>query len=153
MPDSCPQERLRSSYWRADNLEQRLSCQSLLDGHHWFTRERLIYLAGAENYEPELSGLLTISPDLKHYLLTGEQRKPVYSLDFPAELITTAMDWEDLVLPSEILENVEEIHTWIEHGETLLEDWGMKKKLKPGLPCTFLWTTRYGQNPYRYLVG
>ncbi len=153
MPDSCPQERLRSSYWRADNLEQRLSCQSLLDGHHWFTRERLIYLAGAENYEPELSGLLTISPDLKHYLLTGEQRKPVYSLDFPAELITTAMDWEDLVLPSEILENVEEIHTWIEHGETLLEDWGMKKKLKPGYRALFYGPPGTGKTLTATLLG
>ena len=56
---------------------------------------------------------------------------------FPAQLLETAMEWDDLVLNGETLLQIKELESWINHGHTLMDDWGMRKKLKPGYRALF----------------
>lgn len=54
-----------------------------------------------------------------------------------AELIETRMEWDDLVLNEETKAQIQELQSWITHGDALLDDWGMRKKLKPGYRVLF----------------
>jgi hypothetical protein len=42
--------------------------------------------------------------------------------------IETELDWEDLVLQPNMLQQLHKMENWITHNDTLLHDWGMKKK-------------------------
>jgi SpoVK/Ycf46/Vps4 family AAA+-type ATPase len=58
-------------------------------------------------------------------------------MTFPAQRITTEMEWEDLVLNAQTLQQIRDLEAWIAHGPTLLYDWGMKKRLKLGYRALF----------------
>ena len=58
----------------------------------------------------------------------GTKIEPQNSNLFPAQKITTNMDWEDVVLDHLVMEQVQEINKWLMHGETLMNDWGLLKK-------------------------
>jgi len=47
------------------------------------------------------------------------------------------MAWPDLVLPAGTLRQLEEIETYLEHRPTLLAEWGMAKRLRPGYRALF----------------
>jgi hypothetical protein len=54
-----------------------------------------------------------------------------------ARRLETAMGWQDLVLPAGTLRQLEEIETYLEHRPTLLTEWGMAKRLRPGYRALF----------------
>jgi plasmid stabilization system protein ParE len=54
-----------------------------------------------------------------------------------ARRLETAMGWNDLVLPAGTLRQLEEIETYLEHRPTLLAEWGMAKRLRPGYRTLF----------------
>lgn len=67
--------------------------------------------------------------------------------------ITTQLAWSDLVLPGHIMEEVEEIKAWIEHRHTLLQDWGLKRQIKPGFRSLFYGPPGTGKTLTASLLG
>ena len=65
------------------------------------------------------------------YLLTGKGMKPEYSAAFPAQSITTPLEWTDLALSISVMDQINEILAWISHGPTLMQDWNLEKIIKP----------------------
>jgi len=120
-----------------DDFKQRQKTHSYFDPDHFFGKNRILWLNDAPEGEPKMSGKLVLSQDYADLLLLGKIAKPQFSMKFPAELITTEMDWEDLVLNEETSAQIQELQTWIEHGDTLMNEWGMHKKLKPGYRVLF----------------
>jgi len=68
---------------------------------------------------------------------TGKVTRPKLSSDFPAQLITTQLEWQDLVLQDKTLEEIKEIETWLKYNASLLKDWNMAGKIKPGYRVMF----------------
>ena len=120
-----------------ENFKLQQKIYSLFDSDHFFGKNRILWLDEAPEGEPKMSGKLILSQDYVDFLLLGKIAKPQFSMKFPAELITTDMEWEDLVLNEETNTQIQELQTWIAHGDTLLYDWGMYKKLKPGYRVLF----------------
>lgn len=120
-----------------EHLERRFSIQKVFDTDHVFSKERILWLSEVEKGEPKLSGTLTISNEILDLVTSGEYKKPAFSSEFPAKLLTTEIDWEDLVLPESILKQLREIETWILNREKMMNGWGMKKYLKPGFKTLF----------------
>jgi len=106
-------------------------------------KEDVLSLTAVDTYLPRLNGILSLNNSWFNYFLTGEQLQVEQSAAFPAQKITTAMDWEDLVLDDQVMHQVTEINTWIKHGETLMNDWGLFKKIKPGYRTLFYGPPRY----------
>ena len=71
------------------------------------------------------------------YLVSGVHPRPDFSAGFPAQLITTRLDWNDLVLGEEVLSEIETIKGWITHGQAILDNWDLGRVLKPGYRCLF----------------
>jgi len=118
-------------------LAARFEHSRMFSGDHCFARHNIVHLAPTPGGEPALSGALVIGREILHNLTSGLEYKPGFSTDFPARLIETRLDWEDLVLPTATVEQLDEVRQWILHGETLLTDWDMAKKLAPGFTCLF----------------
>ena len=53
-------------------------------------------------------------------------------MHFPAKLITTNLQWEDLVLSEETLDDINQLLAWIEKSDVVLDDFGLRKNLKRG---------------------
>ncbi len=136
-----------------DNLEQRLAVQQLLGPDHWFAQHHILGLEAVRTGEPAMSGRLILDSEMVELLSLGTVNRPRFSIDFPAEYIETQMKWDDLVLNPKTLRQIREIETWISHNATLMNDWGMQKKIKPGFRALFYGPPGTGKTLTASLLG
>ncbi len=136
-----------------DDLGKRLAIQHILSNDHWLAKEHILWLESVREGEPLMSGRLVLDPEIIEQLTIGTVSKPRFSMDFPAEYVETQMEWDDLVLHPNTLRHIREIENWITHSETLLQDWGMRKKIKPGYRALFYGPPGTGKTLTATLLG
>ena len=120
-----------------NDLNKRKQVYSYFEPDHFFSKNRILWLEEAPEGEPAMSGKIIFSEDYAELFLVGKITNPQFSMRFPAQKIETKMVWDDLVLPEETAQQIDELLTWMEYGQTLMDDWGMDKKLKPGYRVLF----------------
>ena len=135
------------------DLEARFSLHRLFEADHFFSKHNILKLESVGGEEPFLSGALRISREFLDYFTTGEVRKPNFSHDFPAKLITTELEWEDLVLEKTTIKQIDEIKAWIDYGHILMNGWGLAKKIRPGYRSLFYGPPGTGKTMTACLVG
>jgi AAA+ superfamily predicted ATPase len=135
------------------DLEKRIKVQRILSSEHWFTRKHILWTEQVIPGEPLMSGKLVIDPEIVELITAGIISKPRFSIDFPAEYIETEMEWDDLVLHPKTLHQIKEIEHWITHSKTLLQDWGMKKRIKSGYRALFFGPPGTGKTLTATLLG
>ncbi len=135
------------------NLELRLDVQHMLGSDHWFAKKHVLWLDSVREGEPTMSGRLIVDAELVEELTAGVVAKPRFSAEFPAEHIETSMEWSDLVLHPNTLRQIREIENWITHNHTLMQEWGMKKRVKPGYRALFYGPPGTGKTLTTSLLG
>lgn len=136
-----------------DDPIKRCEVVRMFQRDHWFYTSNILRLEGANEGEPFLSGQLRVSEEFLSHVLLEREYKPDYSIGFPAKLITTPLEWEDMVLDYQTHDALEEINTWIEHQHTIMEDWGLKRILKPGYRALFYGPPGTGKTLAATLLG
>jgi hypothetical protein len=136
-----------------ESIDERLAASRLFAADHPFQREQLLDATGADAVATPGQRPLRPTPSLLHTLLTGEPWRPRFGFDFPARRLTTRLEWEDLVLPHDTRERIEEIRAWMRHGRTLLEDWNLDRRLRPGLRALFAGPPGTGKTLTAGLLG
>ena len=136
-----------------DDPIKRCEVVRMFQRDHWFYTSNILRLEGANEGEPFLSGQLRVSEEFLSHVLLNREYKPDYSIGFPAKLITTPLEWEDMVLDYQTHEALEEINTWIEHQHTIMEDWGLKRILKAGYRALFYGPPGTGKTLAATLLG
>lgn len=137
----------------ANDLSHRFDVIWLFDPDHFFAKHRILSLEKERSNEPLLSGALVISKEYLSYITSGTEYKPPFSMEFPAQRITTAMEWEDLILEAHIIEEIDEILVWLRYHRVILDDWGMRKKMKPGFRSLFYGPPGTGKTLTASLLG
>lgn len=135
------------------DLQKRFEVLRLFEGDHFFAREGILRVEHQTSGEPFFSGSLHVSTEYLNRLTSGVYQKPDYSVNFPAKLITTKLSWDDLVLAPEVLEEIENINTWMRHSKTIMEDWGLGKSIKPGYRSLFYGPPGTGKTLTATLIG
>jgi len=136
------------------NLSGRFSFIRLLEDDHFFAEKGIIQIEHQGGAEPFLSGVLKISHEYLNRFTTGYHLKPDFSMNFPAKRITTKLTWDDLVLPHDVMAEVENnINAWLRHSKTLMEDWGLERTVKPGFRCLFFGPPGTGKTLTATLIG
>lgn len=136
-----------------NDVTDRLKLLYLFDKDHAFAREHLLWLEEAGQCEPKLSGVLTVSQEVLDLIIHGQLRRPDLGPNFPAKLLTTEMEWNDLVVSPQTLAGIKEIESWVEHNRELMQDWEMAKKLKPGYKALFYGPPGTGKTLTAALLG
>jgi hypothetical protein len=95
----------------------------------------------------------SITPEFLHRFTTGQQYKPRFSHEFPAKRIQNRLEWRDLVLAPEPLQQVKEIQLWLRHKDTFLNNWDMGRKFKPGYTALFYGPPGTGKTMTASLLG
>jgi len=137
----------------SDDLENRLTVQRILSSEHCFWQKHILWLEPVREGEPAMSGRLILNPQIVEEITLGRVSLPRFSTEFPAEYIETRMDWDDVVLHPQILRQIRDIENWIKHNDTLLHDWGMDKRIKPGYRALFYGPPGTGKTLTATLLG
>lgn len=116
-------------------------------------KAQIISLSETESHVPKLNGILSLDESWLMFFLTGKKIAQESSSAFPAQQITTNMNWEDVVLDEVVMEQVQEINQWLQHGETLMQQWDLAKKIKPGYRALFCGPPGTGKTLTATLIG
>jgi hypothetical protein len=136
-----------------NDLEKRFKAQQLFSADHLLYQKQIAYLEEVKPGVPVLSGRLIVDPEMVELLTTNKMSKPKLSTSFPAELLTTKLEWDDLVLNTKTMEQVKELEVWLTHRNTLMDDWGMSKRLTPGYRALFYGAPGTGKTLTANLLG
>lgn len=136
-----------------DNLGLRLQLQAMFGPDHLFAQKKVLRVNSSEEGEPLMSGPLVLSQDYVDLFIHGHVPPPHFSTQFPAQRMTTNLVWEDLVLNIQTLRQIYDLKTWLIHNPTLLQEWHMQHKLKPGYRALFFGPPGTGKTLAASLLG
>jgi Cdc6-like AAA superfamily ATPase len=135
------------------DLHVRFLFTDLFDEEHFFFKNNILNLSTDTEQEPRLSGALSVSEEYLTRFTTGKEYRPVFSNRFPAKRLGTNLDWSDLVLENQIMEEVEEIHKWIKYEKDILANEQLIKRIKPGYRALFYGPPGTGKSLTAALLG
>jgi hypothetical protein len=136
-----------------DSLETRVAVARLLEPDHRLIRTDVLRLGSIGRDLPPMKAPLRISPEYLSLFTFGRRPRPTLSADFPAQRIETALDWDDLILHPGTLKQINEIQAFISHGHTLMHDWKMAPRLRPGHRALFYGPPGTGKTLTAALLG
>ena len=136
-----------------DDVEKRKDVVRIFGKEHWFNRQCILRLEGANDGEPFLSGQLRVSEDFLYKVLLDSEYKPDYSIGFPAQRITTELQWHDMILDYGVATELEEINTWLHNGDEIMKKWGLSKFMKAGYRALFYGPPGTGKTLAATLLG
>jgi hypothetical protein len=134
-------------------MNKRLLVQSLFEEQHFFYQNDIIWLESVREGEPLMSGRIILSSEWINFLLTGREIKPKFTPDFPAKLVTTKMNWDDLVLHPFTAEQIEDIKRWVRFHEELEADANLMRKINMGHRVLFYGPPGTGKTLTAGLLG
>jgi len=137
-----------------NDLDHRFRLYRFFEPDHLLLAHNIITLDhGNVGNEPVHSSSISISQEYVDFFTTGTLRKPQFSIEFPAKRLSTKMEWPDLVVDDFTARQLDEIRIWLQHGQTLYEDWEMDNKLKPGYKALFYGPPGTGKTLTASLLG
>lgn len=84
-----------------------------------------------------LSAPLALTAEYVQTLTTATAYTPESDSTFAASPVKSNMTWQDLVLPTSIQTQLDDIIQWVKHGEALITEWQIGKQLRPGYRALF----------------
>lgn len=136
-----------------NDLDRRFQLMELFSSDHYFAKENVLHLESVKRGDPPMSGRLLLDTDFVDLFTIGHIPIPPLTTHFPAQHLTTAMEWDDLVLPPATHDQIRELQSWVKHNDTLLYEWGMHKKIKPGYRALFYGPPGTGKTLTATLIG
>ncbi|MEN2399209.1 ATP-binding protein [Flavobacterium sp. MC2016-06] len=137
----------------AVNPELKIEVLNILNTTNILSKEQVLILEITESNMPLLNQTISINERWLHYFITGTLPKLEHSVSFPAQQITTNLNWSDLVLENHVMDQVLEINAWLNHGETLMREWGLENKIKAGYRTLFYGPPGTGKTLTATLLG
>lgn len=116
---------------------RRMEISKLFDEDYAFARQQILWLEDPPEGEPIMSGKIIVAREYVELLTRGTISPPRFGMSFPAQKVDTTLSWDDLVLPTQTIDSIKELEIWIKYGSTLLDQWGMSGKIKPGYRVLF----------------
>jgi hypothetical protein len=136
-----------------NEMPHRLQMQQMFGADHFFAKENILLIESVKEGEPRMSGKIILQHEYVDLFTTGSVTRPGFGPDFPAKLVTTKMDWDDLVLNPKTAQPISDIKIWLHHNTTFMNEWGMEKKIKPGFRALFYGPPGTGKTLTATLLG
>ncbi len=118
-----------------------------------FIVHNILKLEVKEATEPHGAGQLVMSNEYLEFLTTGKAFRPSYTNNFPAELLTTELEWKDLYLEKETLAEIQNVETWLACQHKIMHELNLKKHLKLGYRALFYGSSGTGKTLTATLLG
>ena len=138
---------------KGNELEERMALNQYIQAESKLFSKGILHIEEPPPGEPKMSGRLLMDEEYIDLLTTGNVQKPKMSSNFPAKLIETDMEWENLILQPKTLDQIKEIETWLKYSDLIMNDWGLKTKVKPGYRVMFFGPPGTGKTLTAGLLG
>jgi hypothetical protein len=136
-----------------NDLQKRFELQRLLDHQGLLYKKNILSLGFTNEYEPIWSGELILSKEYLTKFTLNEEYKPRFSPSFPANLLTTNLNWEDAVFDHKVLGEIQHINAWIKYEGQIMNEWGLDRYLKKGYRTLFHGPPGTGKSMTAALLG
>lgn len=136
-----------------DDTQQRIFYLNHFHRYHFLFASNFIRIEAPVSMEPFTASVLVATNDLTELLLRGKEYAPEFSHSFPARRLTTEQEWEDLVLEANTRGQIEEIRTWVELGDAMMDELELRRKIKPGYRSLFFGPPGTGKTFTAALLG
>jgi len=138
-----------------EDLARRFILSELFEDDHYFKLHTILRLEHDETnkQEPFWSAPLTISKEYLSYLSNGKSYRPSFSTHFPASLSSTELNWDDLILPMHVKDELQEILSWIKYSDHIMNDLGYSNHIKKGYRALFYGPPGTGKTLAATLLG
>lgn len=135
-----------------NKLSIRFRLMSIFDRDHFFYRQNILQFATSAE-ESLLESRLDVSKAFLNRFIYGKEYEPSFSTNFPVKKLETELGWQDLVLTRNSLQELQSIQTWIEQGDMIREEWGLKKNVKAGYSAFFYGAPGTGKSLTSAVLG
>lgn len=135
------------------HLATRFAVARLFKDEHFFIHQGILKLEQQSAGEPFFDAALQLSHEYLQRLADGEEHKPDFSANFPAKLMQTQLNWSDLVLNMEVMDEVQNIVTWLKQSRYIVDHWSLGRSLKPGYRTMFYGPPGTGKTLTASLIG
>ena len=102
-----------------EDIAPRIEALQILNNEHPLFAKGILHLDFQGASESELGGILRIYPDYLHLLTRNIVYQPPFSAVFPAKLLKTKLDWEDLVLDGSAREEMDTLMLWLKYHQEM----------------------------------
>lgn len=125
-----------------------------LDAVKFFNTHGILQIERLKVAEPLMRARLAENTESLKHATSGTVRSSLMQTsNFPVHLITTRLDWSDLVLAPEVLAEIRKLNVWMLGSETIAKDWGLGRTLKPGFRSLFHGPPGTGKTLTALLIG
>lgn len=132
---------IRQKYFQLFNVDSKLF------------KEDLIAIPTPPHGEPFTRATLTPGQSFLNNIISGKNRGPEFSHDFPAMLIESDYSWDDLILDYETRTQLQEMKEWLDY-ENICREKGLDiEKFKSGYKCLFFGAPGTGKTLAASLIG
>jgi ATPase family associated with various cellular activities (AAA) len=131
-----------------DALGERFALLASIAAQAPWTRA-LAFTAGTDPAQP----LLPDAHALLRFTHGDADAAPPVADGVAARRVTTGLAWSDLVLPDDTLAQLEEVRDWVRHSRALLDDWGLRDRIRPGHTALFHGPPGTGKTLAACLIG
>ncbi len=136
-----------------ENVSKRLQFLHLFETSHVFYRESILDVGDMHPGEPMYNSILNLTPTYRDLVIYGEYRPPRFSTEFPAHLLTTRLEWDDLILMPTTATTLDDVKITLRHYEKLFTDWKMGNIMRPGCRVLLYGDSGQGKTLTAALLG
>ena len=136
-----------------DDLSLRLKLLHRFHANYWLFKNSVLEYEEEEPNEPKTTCLLKVTQSFVDLCTLGYERPPAFSANFPARILETKLEWDDLILDDYTKEQLAELQIWLESGKDLFTKWNLGKRIKSGYRCLFFGPPGTGKTLTATLLG
>lgn len=136
-----------------NEVAAKFNTQIIFSENHLFNKKGIINFGEKNENDSVISRTISLSEEIIQLLTLGIDFKPDFSKDFPAKRITTDMNWDELVANPMIMDEVENVCTWLKHKSEISENKILSKKFNKGYKCLFYGPPGTGKTLTTLLIG
>jgi AAA+ superfamily predicted ATPase len=124
----------------------------LFEQSHPFTSFSLLDFSET-TFRTRIETIMRFSSEAEYLLFTGNAYQPEFNNEFPAKLLTTNLNWEDLILSKSTAHEINEILLWLKLQQKFELDTHLNKWIKPGYRALFYGPSGTGKTLTASLIG
>jgi hypothetical protein len=136
-----------------EDESERFDHLQIFETEHIFYRDSVIQLGAVSAGASPLDGILILNPHFRDLLIHDRVRPPRFSTEFPAHLLTTTLDWDDLILMPSTLETLSDVKITLKQADKLRDEWNMGKIIRPGCRILLYGDSGQGKTLTASLLG
>lgn len=120
---------------------------------HIFKQSKILSLSQSTEPLELLDKTLKLGEEFMLHITSGTPFKPSFTSSFPASRLDTPLDWGDLVLEDNSLDEINMIDTWLQNQNHFHENPVLSKKINKGYKALFYGPPGTGKTLSASLIG